>query len=76
MDFQRSVDLLRTMGKLIISGAFILYIVRFAGGFGEGVILILAFILGGVLGCVRLSPILVFFITLLACAAMVYTGII
>lgn len=76
IDFQRSVDLLRTMGKLIITAAFILYVARFSGGFMMGAVLAAAFGAGCLLGCVRVSPVLVFFLTLLACGALAYAGII
>ena len=76
IDFQKSVNLVRWLGVVIIAAGLIFYMARFADGISEAAVFLLAFLAGALLGCIRFSPVLIFVLTMLACLGLVFSGII
>ncbi|MFH1369285.1 MAG: PTS system mannose/fructose/sorbose family transporter subunit IID [Elusimicrobiota bacterium] len=75
IDFQKSMNLIRLLSKAILTVLLIFYIAKFSGGVGETALFIIVFLSGAVLGCLRWSPIAIFYLTLLISLAAVLTGI-
>ena len=75
IDFQKSMNIIKSLGRAILTVLLVFYIFKFSNGFASVILSIAVFIAGAALGCLRWSPIAIFYITILISAIAVITGL-
>lgn len=64
LDFQKSMNFIRLIGRAILTILLVFYVVKFTGTLSGILLSGAVFLAGLMLGCLRVSPILLFYVTL------------